>query len=171
MAAYFAFVPLYAPRLGLEGSRFVFLTFSAVVLLVRSFGARIPDLVGARRSSTGALVFGAAGMIVLAVWSSPVGLFAGTVVFAMGMALAFPALTVLTVNRVRASERGAVLGTFTMSVEVAFGLGPPTAGLFIAVSGFRAAFFAAAVVAGLGLVILSRTSMGLSKATNGASQE
>lgn len=160
MAAYFAFLPLYAPRLGLEGSRFVFLVFSVVVLLVRSFGARIPDLLGARRSSAGALIFGAVGLVALGIWASPLGLYVGTVVFAFGTALAFPALTVLTVNRVPEGERGAVLGTFTAAVEVAFGLGPPTAGFFVSASGFRAAFLAAAAVAGIGLVVLTRSHIG-----------
>jgi MFS family permease len=154
MAGYFAFLPLYALEAGLDGSRLIFLLFSAVVIAVRSAGARIPDRIGPRRASLGALVSTAVGMAVLATWPGPAGVLSGTVVLAVGQALAFPALMTLAMRGVPPSERGSLVGTFTAFVEVSFGLGPVLLGFVAAGFGFRGAFLAAGVVALGGLVLL-----------------
>jgi MFS family permease len=154
MAGFFTFLPLYAPEAGLEGSRLIFLLFSVVVIAVRSVGARIPDRIGPRRASLGALISTAAGMLVLASWPGAGGVVAGTVVLAVGQALAFPALMTLAMRGVPASERGSLVGTFTAFVEVSFGLGPVLLGLVAEGFGFRGAFLAASVVAVGGLFLL-----------------
>jgi MFS family permease len=154
MAGYFAFLPLYAPEAGLEGSRLMFLLFSAVVVAVRSAGARIPDRIGPRRASLGALISTALGMLVLASWPGAAGVVAGTVVLAVGQALAFPALMTLAMRGVPVSERGSLVGTFTAFVEVSFGLGPVLLGFVAEGFGFRGAFLAAALVALGGLLLL-----------------
>ncbi|MGH9283926.1 MAG: MFS transporter, partial [Acidimicrobiales bacterium] len=154
MAGFFAFLPLYAPDAGLEGSRLIFLLFSVVVIAVRSAGARIPDRIGPRRASLGALISTAAGMMVLAAWPGAAGVVSGTVVLAVGQALAFPALMTLAMRGVPAAERGSLVGTFTAFVEVAFGLGPVLLGFVAAGFGFRGAFLAGGVVALCGLLLL-----------------
>jgi MFS family permease len=154
MAGFFAFLPLYAPDAGLEGSRLIFLLFSVVVIAVRSAGARIPDRIGPRRASLGALISTAAGMMVLAAWPGAAGVVSGTVVLAVGQALAFPALMTLAMRGVPAAERGSLVGTFTAFVEVAFGLGPVLLGFVAEGFGFRGAFLAGGVVALCGLVLL-----------------
>lgn len=154
MAGFFAFLPLYAPEAGLEGSRLVFLVFSAVVIAVRSAGARVPDRIGPRRASLGALVSTAAGMVLLGSWPGPAGVLIGTVVLAVGQALAFPALMTLAMRGVPPSERGSLVGTFTAFVEVSFGLGPVLLGFVAEGFGFRGAFLVAAVVALGGLLLL-----------------
>ena len=165
MAGYFAFLPLYAREAGLDGSRLMFLLFSVVVIAVRSAGARIPDRVGPRRTSLGALLSTAAGMLLLASWPGPAGVVAGTVVLAVGQALAFPALMTLALRGVPASERGSLVGTFTAFVEVSFGLGPVLLGVVAAGFGFRGSFLAGGVVALCGLLLLpARTSVARSHA-------
>ena len=154
MAGFFAFLPLYAPEAGLEGSRLIFLLFSVVVIAVRSAGARIPDRIGPRRASLGALISTAAGMLVLAAWPGAAGVVTGTVVLAVGQALAFPALMTLAMRGVSSAERGSLVGTFTAFVEVAFGLGPVLLGFVAAGFGFRGAFLAGGVVALSGLLLL-----------------
>jgi MFS family permease len=154
MAGYFAFMPLYAHEAGLEGSRLLFLLFSVVVIAVRSAGAKIPDRIGPRRASLGALISTAAGMLLLAAWPGVVGVASGTVVLAVGQALAFPALMTLAMRGVPAAERGSLVGTFTAFVEVSFGLGPVLLGFVAAGFGFRGAFLAGGVVALCGLLLL-----------------
>jgi MFS family permease len=154
MAGYFAFLPLYAPDAGLEGSRLIFLLFSTVVIAVRSAGARVPDRIGPRRASLAALVSTAVGMLVLASWPGAGGVVTGTVVLAVGQALAFPALMTLAMRGVPASERGSLVGTFGAFVEVSFALGPVLLGVVAAWIGFRGAFLAAALVALSGLLLL-----------------
>jgi MFS family permease len=154
MAGFFAFVPLYAPRIGLGGSRFVFLTFSAVVVVIRLFGARIPDVLGPVRASRAAMAISALGLGVTGLWRSPVGLFAGTVVLAIGAALAFPGLMLLAVRGAPASERGAVVGTFTAFVDLGFGAGPAALGFVADVAGYPSVFLTAGLVAVGGFALL-----------------
>jgi len=154
MAGFFAFTPLYAREIDLGDSRFVFLAFSIVVVLIRGFGAKIPDLLGAGRAARAALSLSAAGLLTMAAWEGSAGLFTGTVILAVGVALAFPALMSLTVSSAPPAERGAAVGTFTAFVDLAFGIGPVSLGFVAAAAGFRAAYLSAAVVAAVGLVVL-----------------
>jgi predicted MFS family arabinose efflux permease len=147
-------MPLYALTLGLGGSRFVFIMYAAIVVLIRSFGARIPDVIGPVRASRFALTFSTLGLAMVALWRSPAGLFAGTALLAIGSSLAFPALMTLALRGTNPAERGAVLGTFGAFVDIAFGLGPATLGLVGDALGYQGLFMGAAVVAAAGLVLL-----------------
>lgn len=154
MAGFFAFTPLYARDLGLADSRFVFLLFSVVVLLIRGFGAKLPDRLGPGRAARSALTISAAGLLLIGLWGATPGLLVGTVVLAGGVALAFPALMTLTVESAPPGERGAAVGTYTAFVDLAFGLGPVTLGVVADVGGLRSVYVAAAMVAVTGLLLL-----------------
>jgi MFS family permease len=154
MSGFFAFVPLYALDIGLEGSRFVFLLYSAIVVTIRSFGARIPDLIGPVVASRSALAASTVGLAVVALWSSPAGLFIGVSIFAVGSSLAFPGLMMLALRGAPASQRGAVIGTFTAFVDLGFGIGPATLGAVSEAFGYRGLFLSASAVAAGGLAIL-----------------
>lgn len=156
MAGFFAFTPLYVRDLDLGDSRYVFLLFSAVVLLIRGFGARLPDRLGPGRAARSALTVSAVGLTLIGVWEGNAGLLVGTVILAVGVALAFPALMTLTVESAPPAERGAAVGTFTAFVDLAFGLGPVTLGFVADAAGLRAVYLGAAAVAvaGLGLLLV-----------------
>jgi MFS family permease len=160
VAGFLAFVPLYTIRLGIGGSRLVFVLFSAIVMAVRLFGAKIPDRVGGRRAASAALTLQGTGLLVAGLWQTAAGLYLGTVIFSLGVSLAFPALMLLAVRGAPASERGAVLGTFTAFIDLAFGIGPVTLGFVAGAVGLAGSFLAAAVVAALGLVLLAASSVG-----------
>ncbi|HLF70153.1 MAG TPA: MFS transporter, partial [Actinomycetota bacterium] len=134
-AAMGAFLPLLALDLGLEGSRFLFLIYSAVVIVIRSAGARIPDAFGTRRTVIVSLAISALGLAVLSGARSSTWLFAGVPLFAAGQALAFPALMSMAVQRAPSTQRGAVIGTFTAFVDLAFGVGPILLGLVASAAG------------------------------------
>jgi predicted MFS family arabinose efflux permease len=153
-AGFLAFVALYATSVGLEGSQYVFLVYSTVVVLFRWIGARVPDRIGPVLASRLALAFGVVGLSLMAMLRTPGGLLASTVVFAVGSALAFPALVMLSLRGTDPSERGAVMGTFGAFVDVGFGVGPATLGVVAHSLGYQGLFFAAAGVAGAGLVLL-----------------
>ena len=157
-AGFLSFTPLYASRIGLEESRYVFLTYSAVVVLFRWVGARVPDRIGPVLASRLALAFGAAGLALMAVLRSPGGLFASTVVFAIGSALAFPALVMLALRGTDPAERGAVMGTFGGFVDIGFGIGPASLGVVAETLGYRGLFLAASGVAATGLMLLLTSS-------------
>jgi MFS family permease len=105
LATFMTFVPLYALQMGMEGSRSVFALHAGLIILIRSLGARIPDVLGPGRSSRYALALVMASMVTIGVWSQPVGLFVGTALFAFGQGLAFPALMTLAIRGAPASER------------------------------------------------------------------
>jgi predicted MFS family arabinose efflux permease len=153
-AGFFAFLPLYALQVGLGGSRFVFLMYSAIVVAIRSFGARIPDVLGPERTARTSLLFSAAGLALAGGWGSPVGLVVGTAIFAVGSSLAFPALMVLAVRGTSPHERGAVLGTFTAFVDLAFGAGPVTLGFVAAATGYGGTFLTASGIILAGFLLL-----------------
>jgi MFS family permease len=117
-------------------------------------GARLPDVLGPRRAAGLALFGEAAGLTIIGLWPEPEGLYAGALVMASGVSLAFPALASLALSGAPDSERGSVLGTFTMAVDLGFGIGPVTLGAVAAAVGYRGSFLAAAGAAAVGLAVL-----------------
>ncbi len=155
MAGYFAFVSLYALHLGLKGAAPYLSVYAAVVIGLRIVGARLPDRIGARRLSGLALLVGAAGLLTIGLWADPTGLMVGTILFAVGVAFIFPALSLLVVSSVPDSERGAALGTYTAFLDVAFGLGPVAVGAVVGRWGYGPSFVLSAAVAVAGAVLLT----------------
>ena len=153
-AGFFTFVPLYVKTIGLEGSRFVFILYSGIVVAIRSIGARIPDRIGPVRASRLALSFSVVGMAVVGLWRTPAGLIAGTAVFAVGAALAFPALFTLALRGTEPGERAMVLASVGAFIDLAFGAGPAALGALAQGVGYGAAFLAAGGIAAGGLVLL-----------------
>jgi MFS family permease len=160
MAGFLAFVPLYALDLGMSGAGLVLGMFSGIVVLIRSVGARIPDRLGASRASRIALVLSSIGLAIVGLWREPVGLVIGAAVLGVGVALFTPALFALAANSVEADERGAVMGTTSAFLDLAFGLGPATLGFVAAAIGRSGTFLAGAVVAAVGLVLVVATGLG-----------
>jgi MFS family permease len=155
LAAFTAFVPLYVDDVGLASADVVFLLYGGLVLVVRIFGARIPDTLGGRRSGVLALAATAAGMGVMALWGTAVGLLVGTAFFAAGASLLYPALLLLALGGAPESERGSVVGTFSSFFDLSQGLGSLIVGLVAAGVGYRGAFGAGAVFAATGCVGLA----------------
>jgi len=154
MAGYFTFVSLYALDLGLDGAAPYLSVYAAVVIGLRLVGAKAPDRIGARRLSSAALVVGAAGLALIGLWTDPTGLLIGTIVYGSGVAFMFPALGLLVVSSVPPSERGAALGTFTVFLDLAFGLGPVSLGAAVAAFGYSGAFLVGACIALAGVLLL-----------------
>lgn len=155
LSTFTAFVPLHALGIGLSGSRFVFVEHSLILLAIRSVGARIPDVLGPKKCARMALAISAIGLAEIALWQQPAGLYLGTAIYSIGHSLAFPALMTMAVRRADASERGAVIGTFTAFFDASFGLAALSAGGIATVLGYPGAFAGAAAVALLGLTSLS----------------
>lgn len=157
MGGYFTLMPPYAVGpLGLDGARLFLLTFGGTVILARLAGARLPDRIGARRLSGTALLVTAAGLALMGIVPTVAGLLAGTLLLGFGVAFTTPALASLTVSRAPSSERGAALGTFSLFIDLAFGVGPIAMGAVAASSTTPIAFLSAAAVALVGAGILWR---------------
>jgi MFS family permease len=161
MAGYFAFLPLYATEVGLDGTGSAFAVYALVVVGLRIAFAKLPDQVGPARLSGAALAVGGTGLAILALGDGPIGLLAGTVVFATGVAFMFPALMSVAVSRVDEAERGSVVGTTSAFLDLAFGLAPAVLGIVVGASGFGVAFGLSAAIAlgGSALLFVRRDSM------------
>jgi MFS family permease len=168
-AGFSAFVALYARELGLDGAGAAFLLFSVVVVCVRVFGRTLPDRLGPKRASGTALVLLAVGLTTIGLWNVPAGLFAGTVVFAVGQALAFPALLTLAVAGTPASERSSAVGTLTACADVGFAIGALGLGGVAAVAGYEGVFLGGALSSVAGAFLLARVAHPLRIQPAGAS--
>ncbi|MEM9515098.1 MAG: MFS transporter [Actinomycetota bacterium] len=149
-----AFLPDYARTVGMSGAGALFATYSAVTLLVRVFGARLPERIGPRRMVTIGLGCLMTGMLLLALVPRIPALWVAAVVMGLGIAFNYPSLLALTVNRVSEDERAAAVSSFTMFFEI----GSVAGGLFIGalaqVIGKQYSFFAGAASAMIGLWVL-----------------
>ena len=155
LAGWATFVKLYArDELGIAQARTIFLVYGAVILLIRVVGARLPDVLGAKVACTGALILGITGMMIIALWAAPAGLYVGTVVFAIGMSLLYPALLVMALDGVAPNERGSVIGTVSSFFDLSQGVGAGICGALKGVFGYSAVFWAGAGLAAAGLVVL-----------------
>jgi predicted MFS family arabinose efflux permease len=154
LATFTSFIPLYALEVGLGDSRLFFVLYSAISILIRSAGARLPDVLGPGRCARLALALVAVGLALMGLWNEPAGLYVGTAIYSAGHALTFPALMTMAIRGASATERGAVVGTFTMFFDAAFGVGAVSAGWFASFLGYEGSFVAAGCVAGAGLVLL-----------------
>jgi MFS family permease len=170
--AFNAFIALYALELGLDGGGPLFLLFAAIVVGVRLFGARLPDVLGAQRAVRIALVVLVAGYLLIAAAPGSAVLFAGVAVYAFGQSLVYPALVTLAVRRAPAAQRSSVIGTFSAFIDLAIVGGAGVLGAVVSVAGYEGAFFAAAAIAALGVVpltLLSRSMAATPSAGPGAS--
>ena len=90
----------------------------------------MPDRLGGRSTGTLALALGAASASALiAVWPTVAGLVVGTIVFAAGMSLMYPALLLLALDGVSDAERASVVGTFSSFFDASQGLGALICGI------------------------------------------
>jgi MFS family permease len=155
MAGFLTFVPLHASSVGLDGAGIPLAMYAFIVVALRILFVRLPDEVGAARLSGGGLVVGAIGLILIGTLPGAVGLFLGTAVFAAGIAFMFPALIAVAVGLVDESERGSVVGTSSVFLDLSFGLAPALLGLVVDASGYPAAFLVSAVVSAFGAAVLA----------------
>ena len=70
-----------------------------------------------------ALIGSAAGLAIIAAWPSVAGLVLGTIVFAGGMSLMYPAMLTLALTDIDDSQRGSVVGTVSTFFDLSSGLG------------------------------------------------
>jgi MFS family permease len=151
LAGFTTFVSLYADEdLGI-GAGLVFAVYGVLVLLIRIFGARLPDRLGGRQAGTIALAGAGLGIGIVALWPTIAGLYTGTIVFAIGMAFMYPALLLLTLDGVPDNERASAIGTFSSFFDGSQFVGPAVCGAVAALTGYRGAFAAGTVTALLGL--------------------
>jgi MFS family permease len=157
LAGFTAFVPLYVDDLHVNAGA-IFALYGVLILGVRIFAARLPDKLGGRNTGTLALIVVALGIGLISVWPTVVGLVLGTIVFAGGMSLLYPALLLLALDGVSEAERASVVGTFSSFFDLSQGLGAFVCGTVVHFTGDRGAFTTGAICALGGLAVLRTRS-------------
>jgi MFS family permease len=152
---YNAFAALYAREIGFDHPGLIFGLFGLVVVIVRTLGRRVPDRLGGRRTLAISFVCLGIGLATIGAWQAVPGLFAGTVVFAVGQALVYPSAILLAMEGTSTAERSAVVGSVGAFVDVALGVGAFVLGAIAEVTSYGEAFLVSAAIATSGLLALA----------------
>jgi predicted MFS family arabinose efflux permease len=155
MAGFFAFIPLHADAVGLDGAGPLLALYAVIVIGLRVVFAKLPDQLGAVRLSGSALVATGVGLGLMGLLQGSLGLIVGTAIFAAGIAFMFPALMAVAVARVTPRERGAVVGTTSAFLDLSFGLAPAVLGLIVGDGGYGIAFVLSGAIALAGALALA----------------
>jgi MFS family permease len=152
-AGFASFVPLYVDEIGVGSAGPAFVEYGVIVLTVRIFGSRLPDVLGTRRGPLLALALQGSGLLLMGLWASAAGLYVSTAVYAVGVSLLYPALFPLVVDGAPDSERSQAVATFTLGFDLSQGLGAPLLGAVVALSSEQGAFIAAGILSFVALVL------------------
>lgn len=167
--AFSSFVPGYAKQLGLAGSAAFFTLYSILCLVIRLIGARWPERFGLKRMVMFALVCLTFGTGVVAIMASEAGIWIGTVLMGFGMSFLYPSLLAMSVQRIEAVKRVAVVASFTAFFEIGSAVGGLALGAVGQLFGKRSTFVGGSVFAASAFVLLlwsrqrsvTRTAVGL----------
>jgi MFS family permease len=141
-----AFVVLHLEARGVGHGATVFGAFATMVVVTRLVGGDLPDRIGPARVATGAACVEAVGLATIGVAQSlPLALL-GALAMGAAFSLLYPSLSLVVVERIPDTRRGAALGTFTAFFDAGVGLGAPLAGLVAGLSDYEGAFLAASAV-------------------------
>jgi MFS family permease len=149
-----AFIPEYSRSVGLATSGGLFAVYSLTSVLVRIFGATLPERLGPRRAVTIALGNVLLGLSILAAFPTVPALWIASVFVGLGMAFNYPSLLALTVNRVSDSDRAWAISSFTMFFEVGSVFGGLVIGAFAQVVGKQTGFLGGVACCLVGLWLL-----------------
>lgn len=153
-ATFGAFIPDYSREVGLATSGGLFAAYSLTSVIVRIFGATLPERLGPRRAVTIALGTLGIGLAILAIVPTVAALWVASVFVGFGMAFNYPSLLALTVNRASDSDRAWAISSFTMFFEVGSVFGGLFIGGFAQVVGKQTGFFGGVLACLIGLYLL-----------------
>jgi MFS family permease len=154
LTTFFLFIPDYARSHGFNSSGGLFLAYALVSLVIRLFGAKLPERLGTRRSVSIALSAMALGLAVFALFPSVPGLWVGAVLIGLGAAFNYPSLMALTVNNASDEERASAISSFTMFFEIGSAGAGLTIGVLAQLVGKQAGFYGGVVSCLVGLWLL-----------------
>lgn len=150
----YAFLPLYAIAAGLDGNLgWFYALFSACIIVGRLGLSRVSDRIGRARVIVPAIAATGLSYVTLALPPRPATLAAGAILLGAGVALFYPTLLALLVDRTPESERGSAIGTLSGSFDLGGVIGSLLVGLTVERFSYAAGFGVAAAGALLGLVL------------------
>ncbi len=160
-----AFVVLHLESRGVGHGATVFGAFATMVVITRLVAGDLPDRLGPARVAAAAALAEAIGLTTIGLAHSlPVAL-AGALAMGTAFSLLYPSLSLIVVERIPETRRGAALGTFTAFFDAGVGLGAPLAGLAAALTDYEGAFLLSAAIAVLSAVMIVAAIAPWSRAT------
>ncbi len=140
-------------------SRWAFSAFAFAVLFGRFAFGGMPDRMGPRRSLLIGYFFFGVGLIAIAVSHNALFDVPASLVIGIGYAFPWPALALIVVNRVRASERASALGALTAFYDAFVAVSSAIAGAVAGHFGLTAVFWFAFLCMCGGVVLTLTTSI------------
>lgn len=156
LTTYFLFIPDYSRDLGMGSSGGLFLVYALMSLLIRIFGATLPERLGPRRMVTVALLSFAIGLLAVATIEATWVLWFAAALIGIGAAFNYPSLNALTVNRVNDADRALAISSFTMFFEIGSAFSGLAIGGLGEIVGKQSAFYGGVVMVLVGLFVLRR---------------
>ena len=103
--------------------------YGIIVVAGRLLLARVLDRFRPLLLGAVALVIIGGGLMIMALWTTPLGMVLGAAVFALGITLSTPAFFSAIFATARLAERGAASGTASVFLDLAYGWRPDAAGV------------------------------------------
>lgn len=138
------FVTLFYATHGWSGAAFALSVFGVMFVGIRFLFGRSISRRGGFRVAMFSLVIEAVGLLLLALAGSAGMACLGAAVAGVGFSLVFPALGVEAMQRVPEHSRGAALGLYTVSMDVAMAVVGPLGGWLAGGRGYAAVYTVAA---------------------------
>ena len=153
LTAYFTFLKTFVNETGVGSVGLFFAFYAGTAIILRLALGWVPDRIGPKRALMPAMLFLAAGLVVLSGATTDSAVAVAGVLCGTGHGYTFPILYALTVTRARVAERGAAMAVYTGLFDVGTLVGGPILGVTIRWFSYQSMFLTAAgfVMVGLGL--------------------
>lgn len=147
------FLPIQALKLGLANPGIWFGVYAACILLSRPIAGPLSDRISRRAVILPGLILNIAGILLLAMATSPNGLMAAAIMGGFGTGAAQPALTTVAVDQSAPDRRGQSLAQFQLFYDLGIGIGSLTLGVLLDLvdQNFSFMYLVTALVALIGL--------------------
>jgi len=154
--AAFYFVAPFTRDLGMPRTAPFFVAYATTTIVLRLFGRRLPDRLGAHPIAVPSFALFAAGLAALALLPLPGILIGAGIACGAGHGSLFPVLNGLTIARTPARLHGVVVSLYTAALDAGAVIGTPLCGAIAHGAGYRVMYttMAVASVAGLALMRL-----------------
>ena len=155
VGAAFYFVAPFTRDLGVAHAAPFFAAYASTTIVLRVFGRRLPDRLGAGRIAVPAFGAFALGLVTLCLLPMRGILVLAGIACGAGHGSLFPVLNALAVGRTPARLQGTVVSLYTAALDFGETLGTPIGGAIAWAAGYRVmfAFMALASLAGLSLMV------------------
>jgi MFS family permease len=145
------FIILYAKDLGIENFSAYFIVIGVTSMLGRPLLGRLSDKIGRARAVAAGFALQVAGLLLITVMSSLIGVIFCGAVYMLGNAIGSSTTLALAVERAHPRRRGKQMATFSVAYPLSYGLGSLVTGGAIQIAGYAGMFLILTAMQALGL--------------------